>query len=66
MTEWAVKVRWDNGWMWVTELAEGMDYSTPVVKTHPTQEAAERAASLWRIPGKEENVKVVRYDANAE
>jgi len=67
VTEWAVKVRWDDDdWLWVTELAEGMDYTTPVVKTFSTQEEAERSASLWRIPGKDENVKVLEYDANSK
>ena len=66
MTEWAVRVKWPDGWMWVTELAEGMDFSTPIVKTHATREAAERSAELWRIPGKEERVEVVEYDKNTK
>lgn len=64
MTDWAVMVRWETGWMWVTEVAEGMDFTTPVVKTHSTREQAERSAEMWRLPGKEENVQVVQYDPN--
>ena len=65
MTEWAIMVPIDDDYMYVTQFVEGMDFSTPAVKTFATQEEAERAADVWRIPGKESRVKVVKYDPNA-
>lgn len=54
---WAVMVPFDGDWMYVTEMAAAMDFSIPVVKTHPTKEEAEYSASLWG-----EHAKVVEYD----
>ena len=65
MTEWAIMVPFEDDHMYVTQFAEGMDFSAPVVKTFNTREEAERAADVWRIPGKESLVKVVEYDSNA-
>lgn len=59
-------VLFDNEFMYSTELVEGMEYNTPVVKTFDTQEEAEQVADFWRLPGKENNIKVVEYDPNAE
>jgi hypothetical protein len=56
----------ENDYVYVTEFVEGMDFSAPAVKTFDTQEEAEQAADFWRLPGKEELVKVVEYDPNAE
>ena len=64
MTEWAIMVPFEDDYMYVTEFAEGMDFSAPVVKTFSTREEAEQAADFWRLPGKEDLVKVVDYDSN--
>ena len=64
MTEWAIMVPFEDDYIYVTEFAEGMDFSAPVVKTFPTKEEAEQAADFWRLPGKEDLVKVVDYDSN--
>lgn len=64
MTEWAIMVPFENDYIYVTEFVEGMDFRTPVVKTFPTQQEAERAADFWRLPGKEDFIKVVEYDSN--
>lgn len=66
MTKWAIMVLFDNEFMYTTEFVEGMDYNTPVVKTFDTREEAEQAADFWRLPGKEDNIKVVEYDSNTE
>ena len=65
MTEYAIQIPWEDSWMWVTRLVEGMDYAAPVVKNFATREEAEKAADFWRMPGKESLVKVVEYDSNA-
>ena len=64
MTEWAIMVPFDEDYIYVTELKEGMDFDTTEVKTFATREEAERTADFWRLPGKEELVKVVEYDPN--
>jgi len=67
VTKWAIMVPMsENDYVYVTEFVEGMDFSAPSVKIFDTQEEAERAADFWRLPGKEELVKVVEYDPNAE
>jgi ferritin-like protein len=58
-------VPFDEDYIYVTELKEGMDFDTTEVKTFPTQEEAEHAADFWRLPGKESLVKVVEYDSNS-
>ena len=64
MTEWAIMVPFEEDYIYVTELKEGMDFNAPAVKTFSTQEEAEHAADFWRLPGKEELVKVVEYDSD--
>jgi len=64
VTEWAIMVPFDEDYIYVTELKEGMDFDTTEVKTFATREEAERTADFWRLPGKEELVKVVEYDPN--
>lgn len=56
VNEWAVMVPTDGEWMYVTEVALGMDFSVPVVKTHSTKKEAEKSALVWG-----ENAKVVEY-----
>jgi hypothetical protein len=56
----------EDDYVYVTEFVEGMDFSAPAVKIFATREEAEHAANFWRLPGKEELVKVVEYDSNAE
>ena len=65
MTEWAIMVPFEDDYIYVTEFAEGMDFRAPVVKTFSTQEEAEQAADFWRLPGKEDLIKVVEYDSNS-
>ena len=65
MTEWAIMVPFDEDYIYVTELKEGMDFDTTEVKTFATREEAEREAEVWQVPGKESLVKVVEYDPNA-
>ena len=65
MTEWAIMVPFEDDYIYVTEFAEGMDFESPVVKTFSTQEEAEQAADFWRLPGKEDLIKVVEYDPNS-
>lgn len=65
MTSWAIMVPIDtDDYIYVTEFVEGMDFRSPAVKTFDTQEEAERAADVWRLPDKEDLVKVVEYDSN--
>lgn len=64
MTDYAIQIPWEDSYMYVTQLVEGADFGTIEVKTFVTREEAERAADVWRIPGKESNVKVVEYDPN--
>lgn len=47
----------DDDWIYVTE--DSLD--GPCVKVYNTSEEAEDAAEIWRLPGKERNVKVVTY-----
>jgi len=47
----------DDNWIYVTE--DSLD--GPCVKMYNTSEEAEEAAEVWRLPGKERNVKVVTY-----
>ena len=65
VTEWAIMVPFDEDYIYVTELKEGMDFDTTEVKTFATREEAEREAEVWQVPGKESLVKVVEYDPNA-
>jgi len=65
VTDWAIMIPFDDDYIYVTQLSEGMDFSAPTVKTFATREEAEQAADFWRIPGKESLVKVVEYDSNA-
>lgn len=67
VTDWAIMVPMpEDDYVYVTEFVEGMDFHSPAVKTFSTREDAERAADFWRLPGKEDLVKVVEYDPNAE
>ena len=46
-----------DDWIYVTEDSiDGL-----CVKLYNTSEEAEEAAEVWRLPGKERNVKVVTY-----
>lgn len=47
----------DGDWIYITE--DSLD--GPVVKLYNTSEEAEEAAEIWRLPGKEYNVKVMTY-----
>lgn len=47
----------EDDWIYVTEDSlDGL-----CVKVYNTSEEAEDAAEVWRLPGKERNVKVVTY-----
>ena len=48
----------DDDWIYVTE--DSLD--GPCVKVYTTSEEAEEVAEIWRLPGKELNVKVVTYE----
>lgn len=48
----------DNEWVYVTENS----FDNIAVKVYNTSEEAEEAAEIWRLPGKERNVKVVTYE----
>jgi len=55
--QWAIKVRIsEDDWLYVTEIAEGMDYNTPVVKTFATKEEAKEHALIWG-----NNAKIIEY-----
>ena len=48
-------------WIYVTEDTKSCDWNLkPVV--YETSELAEEAAEIWRLPGRQRNVKVVTYD----
>lgn len=48
----------DDDWIYVTR--DGLD--GPEVVCYNISEEAEEAAEIWRLPGKERNVKVVTYN----
>jgi len=62
VTEYAIRVKFDDEWMMVSEIVECMDYFKPVIKTFDTREAAQEHAEIFTVKGKEENVEVVEYD----
>ena len=56
--QWAIKVQIsENDWVYITEIAEGMDYNTPVIKVFSTKKEAKKHALIW---GK--NAKIIEYD----
>ena len=59
--KWAIKIRMgDDDWIYVTEQTDNCwDLRLVLYKTF---EQAEQAASVWRLKGKEINVKVVSYN----
>jgi len=65
VTEWAIMVPFEDDYMYVTQFVEGMDFSAHAVKTFSTREEAEQAADFWRLPGKEDLIKVVEYDTDS-
>ena len=58
---YAIMIRMGDGdWLYVTEENENCWDLMP--ELYETFEQAEQAASVWRLKGKEMNVKVVSYD----
>ena len=59
--KWAIKIRMgDDDWIYVTEQTDNCWDLMP--ELYETFEQAEQAASVWRLKGKEINVKVVSYN----
>jgi len=59
--QWAIKVQIsEDDWMYITEIAEGMDYNTPVVKTFGSKEEAKENALIWG-----DNVRIVKYGSTS-
>ena len=57
MTElWAIKVPFDNDWLYVTEIVEGMDYHVTEVKVFFTKKEAADHSVIWG-----NSAKVVKY-----
>ena len=60
--KWAIKIRMgDSDWIYVTEQTDNCWDLMP--ELYETFEQAEQAASVWRLKGKEINVKVVKYES---
>jgi hypothetical protein len=58
-TQWAIKIPLSekkDDWLYLTEITEGMDYNTPVVKTFNTKEEAKQHALIWGT-----KVEIVKY-----
>ena len=59
--KWAIKIRMGDGdWIYVTEQTDNCWDLMP--ELYETFEQADQAASVWRLKGKEINVKVVKYE----
>ena len=59
--KWAIKIRMgDDDWIYVTEQTDNCWDLMP--ELYETFEQADQAASVWRLKGKEINVKVVSYN----
>ena len=50
----------EDDWIYVTEQTDNCWDLMP--ELYETFEQAEQAASVWRLKGKETNVKVVKYE----
>jgi len=50
----------DGDWIYVTEQTDNCWDLMP--ELYETFEQAEQAATVWRLKGKETNVKVVKYE----
>ena len=60
--KWAIKIRIGDGdWIYVTEDNDWCWDLQP--QLYQTFEQAEQAAKVWRLKGKEMNVKVVKYES---
>ena len=58
---YAIMIRMRDGdWIYVTEQTDNCWDLMP--ELYETFEQAEQAASVWRLKGKETNVKVVSYE----
>ena len=59
---YALKIKIGQGdWLYVTEDTENCWDLQP--QLYETFEQAEQAATVWRLKGKEMNVKVVKYES---
>jgi len=58
---YAIMIRMgDDDWIYVTEQTDNCWDLMP--ELYETFEQAEQAADVWRLKGKEMNVKVVKYE----
>lgn len=44
---YAIKIPFDNTWLYLTEVLEGMDFHTPAIKAFSSIEEAEHTARVW-------------------
>ena len=60
--KYAIKIKVEDDWIFVTE--DSLDGLVPML--YNTSQEAEELAEVWRLPGREYNVKVVTYDESKD
>ena len=63
---YAIQTFFEGSWLYVLDCTNSFDPSWPNVLTFETLEEADRASEAWKLPGKEEYVKVVPFDISVD